>query len=289
MIRPWEGSLYRLGNDWKGKDPSKKVLYPPHSIRYSRPQEPDNFHWYAFWADEAGGARRRLDVAGHTRLQRQPDKGYLNRNSTSRVFFMNVHHQLLPGSQFLRIFSNSKCHKPNLIMVGSYVFGPSIQKHKSSRRGLTSLRAGLDQCRKFSIVLLLLSLQITPFVSKNRPSASRKCKYIEEIFHKCCFHLYPRFFSRSSGVMRSISKRASTCCRVSWMWKIAGKYFRNSRFRMSWTYSTGEAQGSRERRAERSEGQDLTWWLSSSNVTVLSAFFSTILPLHWAKCKRWPD
>lgn len=218
MIRPWEGSLYRLGNDWKGKDPSKKVLYPPHSIRYSRPQEPDNFHWYAFWADEAGGARRRLDVAGHTRLQRQPDKGYLNRNSTSRVFFMNVHHQLLPGSQFLRNFSNSKCHKPNSIMIGSYVFGPSIQKHKSSRRGLTSLRAGLDQCRKFSIVLLLLSLQITPFVSKNRPSVSRKCKYIEEIFHKCCFHLYPRFFSRSSGVMRSISKRASTCCRVSWMW-----------------------------------------------------------------------
>lgn len=174
MIRPWEGSLYRLGNDWKGKDPSKKVLYPPHSIRYSRPQEPDNFHWYAFWADEAGGARRRLDVAGHTRLQRQPDKGYLNRNSTSRVFFMNVHHQLLPGSQFLRIFSNSKCHKPNSIMVGSYVFGPSIQKHKSSRRGLTCLRAGLDQCRKFSIVLLLLSLQKTGLLSAGSVSISRR-------------------------------------------------------------------------------------------------------------------
>lgn len=285
----YDSSMRReLGNDWKGKDPSKKVLYPPHSIRYSRPQEPDNFHWYAFWADEAGGARRRLDVAGHTRLQRRPDKGYLNRNSTSRAFFMNVHNQLLPGSHFLRIFSNSKCHKPNLIMVGSYVFDPSIQKHKSSRRGLTSLRVGLDQCWKFSIVLLLLSLQITPFVSKNRPSVSRKCKYIEEIFHKCCFHLYPRFFSRSSGVMRSISKRESAVefleCEKSPA-SILGIRA------LEWAQHTqlGKVQGSRERRAERSEGQDLTWWLSSSNVTVLSVFFSTVLPLHWAKCKRWPD
>lgn len=177
--------------------------------------------WRVKHGDErARQAMQGLDDASDP--QRRPDKGYLNRNSTSRVFFMNVHNQLLPGSQFLRIFSNSKCHKPNSMMIWSHVFDPSIQKHKSSRRGLTSLRAGLDQFRKFSIVLLLLSLQITPFVSKNRPSFGRKCKYIEEICHKCCFHVYPRLFSRSSGVMRSISKRASTCCRVSWLWKIVG-------------------------------------------------------------------
>lgn len=75
--------------------------------------------------------------------------------------------------------------------------------------------------------------------------------------------------------MKPIPKRASTCCRISWMWEIAGKYFKNSRYKLAQHTQLGKAQGFRERRAERSEGHDLTWWLSSSNVTVLSTFFST--------------